>query len=737
MKNKILLLCLLALPAWAQPNYLIDLTTIHTVGGTTFVGDPLLTCFTKDNSNSIWFQLQLNILSNNAVRWQGSTATLSNNVIVMSNSVAVLSNNAVLNLANLNLVSNAVWHFDGGKINLGTVNSNVMDTATLAMLMAPTVLLNGVTSDGAGNLAGTSWRGGLLDSAASGGTLHYVPTANGDGTWTWGPPPAVPFSFDGGTITSDGSGNVTVGTLTATYYKGGFHDAADFGGSYGYVPISQGDGTWIWGPMSGGGGGGGGTMSFDSGTITSDGSGQVTAAAIRAQELIDYYGSYGMVGLVPIATGAGTWQWGPMSGGGGLTLSFDSGTITSDGSGNATFVTLVANWFKGMLEDADGATGGSGTVPVADGSGNWRWSAVPPPGFYFDGGNINSDGAGNATLLSLHTAKMIDQYGSAGTISGMIATAQGDGTWAWQLGGGGGSFSFDGGTITSDGSGNATFVSIFGKLKDGASGTGSAGQVVVGGTSGAWRWGAPPQTFTNAAGTKYIAMINSDGSGWDITAVPTGGGGGGGSGGTGTAYGYIHRWNFSGDLTDEFGLNATMTAGSETHSDNGLLIQSSVSMAVSGTVPEFTADVTTRSYSIWVYMSGDSWSPVQLISADPYGFEPFRGYAGSSMFDTTLSFRWSTSPTVGPVPHGEWVMLTVTWDMASGEIMEYMNGAWLSTSEGLMPDGGGGYGNTGFMAWPEHDIGDDGGYYISDCRIWSTILSSDAVATLYANGRNN
>ena len=82
-------------------------------------------------------------------------------------------------------------------------------------------------------------------------------------------------------------------------------------------------------------------------------------------------------------------------------------------------------------------------------------------------------------------------------------------------------------------------------------------------------------------------------------------------------------------------------------------------------------------------------------------------------------------------------MLTVTWDMASGEIMEYMNGAWLSTSEGLMPDGGGGYGNTGFMAWPEHDIGDDGGYYISDCRIWSTILSSDAVATLYANGRNN
>jgi hypothetical protein len=120
--------------------------------------------------------------------------------------------------------------------------------------------------------------------------------------------------------------------------------------------------TWLG---SLGGGGGGSTMNYDSGNITSDGSGNINAVGFKGS-LIDYVSSAGSSGNYAKANGDGTWQWEPWP----ATLNYDSANITSDGSGNLTATTV-----KSGLTDSGYSTGTYGYTAVAMGDGTWTWMA--------------------------------------------------------------------------------------------------------------------------------------------------------------------------------------------------------------------------------------------------------------------------------------------------------------------------------------------------------------------------
>jgi hypothetical protein len=115
-----------------------------------------------------------------------------------------------------------------------------------------------------------------------------------------------------------------------------------------------------------GGGGGGSTMNYDSGNITSDGSGNINAVGFKGS-LIDYVSSAGSSGNYAKANGDGTWQWEPWP----ATLNYDSANITSDGSGNLTATTV-----KSGLTDSGYSTGTYGYTAVAMGDGTWTWMAA-------------------------------------------------------------------------------------------------------------------------------------------------------------------------------------------------------------------------------------------------------------------------------------------------------------------------------------------------------------------------
>ncbi len=116
-------------------------------------------------------------------------------------------------------------------------------------------------------------------------------------------------------------------------------------------------------------------------------------------------------------------------GGTAATMSFDGGTITSDGSGNATFVSIFAQ----QLKDSGGSTGSSGNYAQANGSGGWYWTAWPAT-LNFDSSDITSDGSGNITASSFK-GNLIDDTSSSG-LATFVPTANGDGSWTWQPGGG-------------------------------------------------------------------------------------------------------------------------------------------------------------------------------------------------------------------------------------------------------------------------------------------------------------
>ena len=175
----------------------------------------------------------------------------------------------------------------------------------------------------------------------------------------------------------------------------------------------------------------GGAMNFDGGDITSS-AGTITALGFSGS-LLDDTGSSGLATYVPTANGDGTWTWAAGGGGGSSagTMNFDGGLITSDGGGDATFVSIYAQ----ELKDSGGNTGSADNYAQANGSGGWQWAAWPAT-LNYDSGDITSDGGGNITATSFR-GSLLDDTGSSG-LATYVPTANGDGTWTWAPGGGGG-----------------------------------------------------------------------------------------------------------------------------------------------------------------------------------------------------------------------------------------------------------------------------------------------------------
>jgi hypothetical protein len=166
----------------------------------------------------------------------------------------------------------------------------------------------------------------------------------------------------------------------------------------------------------------GGTMSWLNSMPTSPGN-----------NLLDKYYSYGSANYVPVADGSGQWAWAtpPWP----STMSFDSGNITSDGSGNASFVSIFAQ----QLKDSGYSTGSADYYAKANGSGGWYWTQWPTT-LNYDSGTITSDGSGNLAATSFR-GSLLDNGWSSGP-SGYIPVANGDGTWTWTFSGGGGGGTF-------------------------------------------------------------------------------------------------------------------------------------------------------------------------------------------------------------------------------------------------------------------------------------------------------
>ena len=203
----------------------------------------------------------------------------------------------------------------------------------------------------------------------------------------------------------------------------------------------------------------GGVMAFDQQTaypqamqIYSDGNGNLTVVgSIHGGQLSDSYNSTPAAGMVATSQGTdGTWQWQALP---TLpaTLNFDSGNITSDGSGNANFVSVYAQ----QLKDLGGNTGAAGNYAQANGSGGWFWTAGLTT-LNYDSGNITSDGAGDLTVgqnLTVNGSFSSDRWqfysDGSGDVTAQNVTIGQNVTVD-------GSFSSDSGQFYSDGSGNVT-----------------------------------------------------------------------------------------------------------------------------------------------------------------------------------------------------------------------------------------------------------------------------------------
>ena len=328
MKKIITILLLAATSATAQIQ-LLDGTTPHTNSTTTSAnlnvpskgwtnvpyattnyiyitfGDGLpASATTKLNSDLVYLtnQLALALQLPNQINtnWQAAVGIQSNRINIVIINLATVSNNLATTMA-------TVASFPGGQIQNGTVNSNKFTSATLSWLQSmPTPGVN------------------LLDKYYSLGSANYVPVADGSGQWAWGavPMPAT-MSFDSGNITSDGSGNASFVSIFAQQLK----DSGYSTGGSGQVAIANGSGGWYWTAWPA-------TLNYDGGLITSDGSGNLVGTTWRGG-LIDNGYSSGTTGYVPTANGDGTWTWAFGGGAGGASL--------TDVTNIATGITVVSS----------------------------------------------------------------------------------------------------------------------------------------------------------------------------------------------------------------------------------------------------------------------------------------------------------------------------------------------------------------------------------------------------------
>jgi hypothetical protein len=260
----------------------------------------------------------------------------------------------------------------------------------------------------------------LKDSSSWTGTAGYYAQANGSGGWAWTEWPYT-LSYDGGAVYSDGSGNLYATALKAELWDSGYSS-----GDGGQIPTANGDGTWTWqtptAGMVSGGGGSGGTMNFDGGSITSDGGGDVTiggtASFMGGQTVIDY-GSGGVQlkinggsgyqsggaqidvagtvcmtagGEVDVGNGGSFTDPSPGYGydvkcggaAGGITsigqINANGGYLINnqtlvDGSGNVTAASVQSP----QLRDSASSSGAGSQVATAQGDGTWLWQTPAPP----------------------------------------------------------------------------------------------------------------------------------------------------------------------------------------------------------------------------------------------------------------------------------------------------------------------------------------------------------------------
>ena len=441
----------------------------------------------------------------------------------------------------------------------------------------------GVRSDGFGTLTAYQFQGNLVDAAGNGNwaitdvnqdTVNtpyggvppvditgFVPVSQNNGTWFWTAPSSLTFlhmAFESGAIYSYVNAGTTYmvvgGNLQASYLSDSYNSTP----ASGMVATSVGtDGTWQWMtpptlPTM---------LNLDGGTITSDGSGDATFVSIYAQQLKDSSSWTGSAGYYAQANGSGGWAWTEWP----YTLSYDGGAVYSDGSGN-----LYATALKAELWDSGYSSGGGGQIPTANGDGTWTWQ-TPTAGMVsggsggtmnFDGGNITSDGGGDVTIggtASFMGGQTVIDYGSGGVqlkINGGSGYQSGGaqidvaGTVCMTAGGevdvgnGGGftdpspGYGYDvkcGGTqggITSigrinanggylinnqtlvDGSRNVTAASVQApQLRDNNSSSGAKGQVATAQGNGTWLWQVP-NIFTNAHGARFALVVNATTNGF-------------------------------------------------------------------------------------------------------------------------------------------------------------------------------------------------------------------------------
>jgi len=304
MKTTILILFLaLGGTARAQMQY-VDTTTVTTNGsGYRVVGDNLATAFGKLNSDLALISAAITNADNLATSINSSIgasntwfaawiAGVNTGIINLSNSIYsglfVTNGGSGYTLggtfAGTFSGNGRTLFISGTNLDAWSVNSNAFDFATMTWLNGLTsgYILSGatmnfdsgaITSDGSGNITAGSFFGPLRDQDYQLGSAGQFPMASGAGTWLWTSWPAT-LSYDSGTITSDGSGNLTAGS-----YFGSLKDSGYSTGAATYVPVANGDGTWTWAAPSGGSGG---LMNFDGGLIVSDGGGNITANALNS-----------------------------------------------------------------------------------------------------------------------------------------------------------------------------------------------------------------------------------------------------------------------------------------------------------------------------------------------------------------------------------------------------------------------------------------------------------------------
>ena len=449
----------------------------------------------------------------------------------------------------------------------------------------------GVRSDGFGTLSAYQFQGNLVDAAGNGNwaitdvnqdTVNtpyggvppvditgFIPVSQNNGTWLWAAPSSLTFlhiAFENGAIYSYANAGVTYMVVGGSFQADQLMDSYGDTPASGMVATSVGsDGTWQWMtpptlPS---------TLNFDGGSITSDGSGDATFVSIYAQQLKDSSSWTGSAGYYAQANGSGGWAWTEWP----TTLSYDGGAVYSDGSGN-----LYATALKAELWDSGYSSGGGGQTPTANGDGTWTWqtpaTAMVSGGggtMNFDGGSITSDGGGDVTIggtASFMGGQTVIDYGSGGVqlkinggsgyqsggaqidVAGTVClTAAGEvdvgngGSFTdpspgygydVKCGGGGGGITSigqinaNGGFLINnqtlvDGSGNVTATSVQApQLQDSAPSSGACGQVATAQGGGTWLWQTPPpqNVFTNAHGARFGLMVNATTNGFIFVPLP-------------------------------------------------------------------------------------------------------------------------------------------------------------------------------------------------------------------------